>query len=377
MLRLAIAAFWALPRASVLSEMYLEQSESARRVGARVAGGGLALLCAAACLVPASSPAQTPAGLQGAPPAATVVVPERDWERLSIPGWELRQLERVHRGDGYEAFHIAYTLGSTYATNRVHLTGFLARPYIRDERTKYPAILLNHGGLQGVSAPYRAVALELARRGYVVLASSYRGQQGPEGRSQGLVEYAKGEVLDVLQLAELARSQRYIDTMRMGIVGYDHGAAITIQAIGRSNIFKAAVAISPLLFSGMPEYGYAGMRLLQQMSPQLFGRELSEYQLRRELLRRDTFRFLPRIGAPLLLIGSDQDPAHEDQLRFVSNLQSRGIEHRYLRFPGMPTDFMFSYDDGARPPRWGESRDEAWRAVFSFLEERVPVVVSE
>jgi len=320
--------------------------------------------------------AQTPAGLLGAPPAPVLAVPQRDWQALSIPGWELRELERVHRGDGYEALHIAYTLGSTHDTNRVHLTGLLARPYLRDGE-KFPAIILNHGGMQGVSLPYRAVAFELARRGYVVLASSYRGQQGAEGRSQGRVEFAKGEVIDVLQLTELARGQPYIDSLRMGILGHDQGAAITIQAIGRSNIFKAAVAISPPLFSGMPEYNFAGMRLLHEMSPQLFGRELSEYQLRRELLQRDSFRFMQRIRAPLLVIGSDQDPGYEDQMRFVSNLQSRGIEHRYMRFPGMPPDFMFSYDDGTRPPRWRESRDDAWREVFSFLEQHVPLVAAE
>jgi dipeptidyl aminopeptidase/acylaminoacyl peptidase len=320
--------------------------------------------------------AQTPLALQGPPPASIVTVPQRNWEALSIPGWELRLLERVHRGDGYEAYHIAYTLGGTHATNRVHLAGLMARPYVR-EGLKYPAIILNHGGLEGVSAPYREVAFELAQRGYVVLASSSRGEQGAEGRSHGAIAFAKGEVLDVLQLVELARSQTFIDPQRMGILGHGQGASITVQAVGRSNIFKAAVAISPPLFSGMPEYGYAGMRLLHEMSPRLFGRELSEYQLRRELLQRDSFRFLQRIRAPLLLVGSDQDPGYEDQLRFVSNLQSRGIDHRYLRFPGIPPDFMFSYDDGTQPARWRESRNDAWREVFSFLEERVPVVVAE
>jgi dipeptidyl aminopeptidase/acylaminoacyl peptidase len=181
----------------------------------------------------------------------------------------------------------------------------------------------------------------------------------------------------VLQLTELARSQTYIDSLRMGIVGHGQGASITVQAVGRSNIFKAAVAISPPLFSGLPEYGYAGMRLLHEMSPRLFGRELTEYQLRRELLQRDSFRFLQRIRAPLLLVGSDQDPGYEDQIRFVSSLESRGIEHRYLRFPGMQPDFMFSYDDGTQSPRWREQRNDAWREVFSFLETRVPVIVSE
>jgi dipeptidyl aminopeptidase/acylaminoacyl peptidase len=349
-------------------------SDHPRGTRASSAAWGLVLL--ATYVFAQATLAQTPAGLLGPPPAQTVTVPQRDWQALGIPGWELRQLERVHHGDGFEAFHIAYTLGGTYETNRVYLTGLMARPYLR-EGVKFPAIILNHGGMQGVSAPYRAVAYELARRGYVVLAASYRGEQGAEGHSQGVIEFAKGEVLDVLQLTELARGQPYIDSLRMGIVGYEQGAAITLQSIGRSNIFKAAVAISPPLFSGMPEYNYAGMRLLQEMSPQLFGRELSEYQLRRELLQRDSFRFLQRIRVPLLLVGSDQDPSYEDQLRFVSNLQSRGIEHRYLRFPGMPPDFMFSYDDGTRPPRWRESRDDAWREVLSFLEEHVPVVVGE
>jgi dipeptidyl aminopeptidase/acylaminoacyl peptidase len=344
--------------------------------GTRAAAAACVLVLLGAYVFAVAGRAQTPPGLQGPPPAGAVAVPQRDWQALSIPGWELRHLERVHRGEGFEAFHIAYTLGSTHETNRVHLTGLLARPYLR-EGEKFPAILLNHGGLQGVGAPYRAVAYELARRGYVVLASSYRGQQGAEGRSQGRVEFAKGEVIDVLQLTELARGQPYIDTLRMGIVGHGQGASIALQAIGRSNIFKAAVAVSPALFSGMPEYNYAGMRLLHEMSPQLFGRELTEYQLRRELLLRDSFRFLPRIRSPLILIGSDQDPGYEDQLRFVSSLQSRGIEHRYLRFPGMPPDFMFSYDDGTRPPRWRESRDDAWREVFSFLEQHLTAVVAQ
>lgn len=329
------------------------------------------------CVLPVASRGETPPGLLGAPPAPVTHVPQRDWERLGIAGWEIRQLERVYHGEGVEAFHIAYALGDVHATNKLFLTGFLARPYLRDEKTKYPAIILNHGSSQGVTAPYRAVAEELARRGYVVLASTYRGQQGSEGHSQGVPEFCKGEVLDVLQLTELARKLPFVDSLRMAILGQGQGASITIQAIGRSNIFKAAVAISPPMFSGLPEYGYAGMRLLHQMSPQLFGRELSEYQLRRELLQRDSFRFLQRIRTPLLLISSDQDPSYEDQIRFDANLQSRGIEHRYLRFPAMPPDFMFAYNDGTQPARWFESREEAWREVFAFLEERVPAVLGE
>lgn len=322
------------------------------------------------CLV-ATVGAETPPGLQTLGPDSLTAPPGRDWQRLGIRNWEIRFLERFHRGGGYEAFHIAYRRG------KLNLTGILARPYIRDEKTVYPAIILNHGGSDGVSAAYRAIALELARRGYVVLASTYRGQQGAEGRSQGLAELCKGEVIDMLQLTELARQLGWVDSLRMGIIGEGHGAAITMQAIGRSNVFRAAVVISPMLFSGSSEYGFAGMRTLNRLSEQLFGRQLSERELIRELRVRDSFRFVPRIQTPVLLIASDADPNYRDQVRLVSALQKYGIEHRFRRFAGLSPDFMTAFDDGTHRVNWRISRDAAWSEVFSFIEERVPLVVEE
>jgi dipeptidyl aminopeptidase/acylaminoacyl peptidase len=310
--------------------------------------------------------AETPEGLLTLSPEEIAPARERNWKRLGIPSSDITVLDRFHRGGGYEGFHIAYKLGD------LHLTGILTRPYIRDEQTKFPLIILNHGGSRGISGPYRAIALDLARRGYMVLATSFRGQGGIEGRSEGRREYAKGEVLDVLQLTQMARKQPYADSLRMAIVGEDHGATVSLLAIQRSNVFRAAVAISPDIFSAQPQYGLAGRNRLSEIWRELYGSDLSQAQTVRELAARDVFRTVQRIKTPVMLVTGSSDPAYDDQAKFVAAVRRVGTEARFLEFPGMFRGFMTAYDNGARPAKWKESRESAWTQVFEFLAEKLP-----
>ena len=334
-----------------------------------------------------SAVAQTPAGLLTLSEESFVLPAERDWEKLGVSNRAIRILDRFHRGGGYEGFHIAYK-GS-----KLHITGILARPYIPPELMEkyqekdtaeedeeligFPLVILNHGSRGGISAPYRAIALELASRGYVVLASTYRGRAGLEGRSQGVAELAKGEVLDVLQLTELGRRLEYVDSLRMGIIGEGHGATITLLAIERSNVFQVAVAISPPIFSGLAEFGFAGRKILEDRSRELFGRELGQNDLLRELYARGTFRFLPQITTPLLLIATSSDPSYRDQLRFVDQLSVHGIEHRLLAYPGLFPEFMTAVDNGNRPPEWRQTQYAAWTEVFTVLDEALQLPAEE
>jgi dipeptidyl aminopeptidase/acylaminoacyl peptidase len=310
--------------------------------------------------------AETPAGLLNPPPESLAPPPERDWEKLGIRESEIHILERFYRGGGYEGFHIAYKCTG------LNLTGILTRPYIReDDETKYPAIILNHGSAAGVTAPYRAIALDLARRGYVVLASTYRGQAGAEGRSEGRAEFAKGEVIDVLQLTALGRKLEYVDNLRMGVLGDGDGAAITLQTIERSNIFRAAVVVSPPVFSGMAENNYSGMAYLRERSQQVFGRELSDAELVRELSAREMFRNARRIRTPLLLITSNTDLNYPAQLEFVAELKQFNVDYRLLDYQAMFPGFMTASGNGERPPNWNQVRDTAWTEVFAFFDERL------
>ena len=327
-------------------------------------------LAAALSLVIASGApalrAETPPGLLKITSKPSFLPAQRNWERLGVADWELRQLERFHRGGGHEGWNIAYkSLG-------LNMTGVLARPYIVEEaEVKYPMVVLNHGSDGGVDARYRSVALDLARRGYVVLAPTFRGRAGPEGRSEGVVQIGRNEVIDLLQLAQLGRKLEYVDSQRMAIIGEGHGATAALLAIERSNIFQAAVIVSPLVFSGMPEYAFTGIGRLRGLQEDLFGRKLPRPELVRELHHRGMFRQARRIQTPMMFMHTDSDPSYRDQHRFLGVLAEHGIQPIVLEFPGLFPMFLTDFDDGTRPARWHQERDRAWSEIFAFLEEKV------
>jgi dienelactone hydrolase len=324
------------------------------------------LLCAAASLA-----AETPLGLLTLTEEALVQSPDRNWKSLGIGTWEIRRLNRVYREGGVEGWNIGYK------SDDLSIAGFLAQPIVEyDEAGKpkatYPAVILCHGSTQGVTKAYREVALELARRGYVVAASGYRGQRGLAGQSEGKREYAKGETLDVLQLAQLVRKVDYVDSLRMAIWGQAEGGSIAAQIIGRSNIFRAAVLVAPALFSSFPQYHYAGMRRLSSLMTQISGRQMSDGELVRELRARDAFYNVAKIKTPTLIIAPEMDPGAQELGLWVEALRQKGVEHRVIPYPEMFSDFMTAADNGLRPPTWVPSRDNAWANTFSWIESYVP-----
>ncbi len=90
----------------------------------------------------------------------------------------------------------------------------------------YPALILCHGGISGVSDRMREKACELADDGYLVVMPSYRGEDG----SQGEIEVAAGEVNDVLACLYLLRNSDLVDPSRIAIIGTSHGALIAALA---------------------------------------------------------------------------------------------------------------------------------------------------
>ena len=315
--------------------------------------------------------AQTPPGLEALTSDAPLPSPERNWTRLGVQSWELRKLNRTIREDGVEGWNVAYKSGD------LRIAGYMAHPFIKyDEEGKpkeqWPLIVINPGGNQGVSVPYRQVALEFVRRGYIVIASGYRGGRGPEGRSEGSPEYAKGEVIDVLQMAQLLRKMDYVDSLRMGVIGEGHGAAITAQIVTRSNIFTGAVIANPVLFSGTPEHSFAGLQRLRSIYQTSFGRSLSESQTIMELRLRDSFRNAAKITTPSMVIASDNDPGIGETLRWIALLREKGVPYEFVHYRSMFPNFLTAVDNGTRPPDWEQTRSEAWSVIFEWMETHVP-----
>ena len=146
-----------------------------------------------------------------------------------------------------------------YSSDGLEVEAFVARP--ADSATSnLPCVIFNRGGNRdfGAITPVRATFLlaHMARRGYVVAASNYRGngefggakypgeRESDEGDSIGGVgreEFGGAEVDDVLALIPMLGHIERADVSRMGIFGWSRGGMMTYLALKTTDRFKAAV----------------------------------------------------------------------------------------------------------------------------------------
>jgi dipeptidyl aminopeptidase/acylaminoacyl peptidase len=122
----------------------------------------------------------------------------------------------------------------TYSSGGLRIKAFTARPNLTG---KLPAVILNHGGTDGISDSTKARARDLARAGFAVFASAYRGEDGSDGR----IEIAAGEVDDVLSGMAWFTKQPFVDAARVGMLGTSHGALIGLLSAARVSSLRALV----------------------------------------------------------------------------------------------------------------------------------------
>ena len=146
-----------------------------------------------------------------------------------------------------------------YASAGLEVEGYLARPAGKIE-TPLPAVIYNRGGNRdfGGLGPTRAAILlgRLAQRGYVIVASNYRGN-GEHGRKlypsestcsmdhaiggKGREEFGGAELRDVLALIPLLEALPEADASRLGIFGWSRGGMMTYLTLRETDRFKAAI----------------------------------------------------------------------------------------------------------------------------------------
>jgi len=127
----------------------------------------------------------------------------------------------------------------TYRSGDLKIDGQVCRPA---SGGPHPVFISNHGGFSGLSDwndPNGSCALT-AKAGWVMAESSYRGEDGSDGR----VEVCLGEVDDVLAMLEVVREQSYADPDRVAMVGLSHGGCITSRAVERGADIDVAVDIA-------------------------------------------------------------------------------------------------------------------------------------
>jgi dipeptidyl aminopeptidase/acylaminoacyl peptidase len=198
----------------------------------------------------------------------------------------------------------------TYSSEGLAVKGKLYIP----AQTPAPGVLFNHDGVKGVTPSTQERSLELAKRGFVVFAPSFRGEDGSEGE----IEVAAGEVADVLAAAQFLQSRPEVRPGKLGLVGTSHGALVSLLAAGRA----------PELFAGLV-FGYGVAEIYQwydflkstkqlgndALTLKVYGKGYDDVP--ENFRRRNGLQAIPTLQCPVLILQGAKDtlvPANQATL---------------------------------------------------------------
>lgn len=129
--------------------------------------------------------------------------------------------------------YIAYPVGN------LEVRGIYVRPKVQ-EGGDLPVLIVNRGG-NGPSGTWNFMrmfqrVLPLARAGYIVIGSQYRGsRRGGDPAIYGADEFGGADIDDVLALVDLIDSLPGADESRIGMYGWSRGGMMALLAATRTD----------------------------------------------------------------------------------------------------------------------------------------------
>jgi dipeptidyl aminopeptidase/acylaminoacyl peptidase len=236
-----------------------------------------------------------------------------------------------------------------------------------------PVVVVNHGGFAGLGGEWNGgLCKTLAQAGAVVIESSYRGEDGSEGR----VEFCLGEVDDVLAMLDIALDQSWADRSRVSMVGLSHGGCIAQRALQRGapvqtavDVFGPTEAVSLVQFwqarvaAGDPNSA-AYRELIQQVVGATGGQPSAGSPA---YVARSPVSFVPELDAwpgTLLMVHGTDDPLVPLSQSCLLASRLRDVRAYYRDasglLPGAPAACSGSgitwRSDGLPAPRWPDRR---------------------
>lgn len=209
-----------------------------------------------------------------------------------------------------------------YASGGFSVVGFVLEPRGSD---KHPVVLVARGGnsMMGLIGPRMLLEMnQLVERGFVVLATQYRGSDGGEGVDQ----FGGGDTQDLANLVPLARSLPSVEPGDPYVLGYSRGGMTAALALRRGLRVRAAALFSGLFDLERDAREHPEMaENYRELVPGF--KENPEAALR----ERSAVAWAPEIHAPLLVLAGTRDtvvsPANNAErlhaLRRNANLESR------------------------------------------------------
>lgn len=288
--------------------------------------------------------APAPASASGAPGAGEIL--SREPYRFAFgarAGWldfvrgtENGAAAAEHYAEAFpEEQYARYVQGTLTSTTKITYRsgGLVIQGVLVEPRTPgpHPVVIFNHGGVMQWGRIILPEVLEfnrLAERGYIVLASAYRG----EGGSEGSPDMDGGDVEDSLALIGVAERLPQADPTRIGMWGFSRGGLVTYGALTLTDRIAAAVIIG-----GPTDLVNSPRRT--EFDEFVYPHVIRDYVEDPEaaLARLSPVRWPERLGtSPILLLHGGDDPrvTPDEVLRMAQLLQQRQHAYRLKLYEG-------------------------------------------
>jgi dipeptidyl aminopeptidase/acylaminoacyl peptidase len=213
--------------------------------------------------------------------------------------------------------------------------GLIVKPAGYKAGTKYPTLLIVHGGPNAQDQHAFSFDREfLAANGYVVLAINYRGSAGRGNAFQKAIhaDWGNLESQDLIGAVDEAIRQGIADPARLGIGGWSYGGISTDNVIARDTRFKAAVSGAGVALV-MSLYGVD--QYIHQYDNEL-GQPWKPQNLEKWTRSSYAFFNVDKIKTPTLFMGGEKDfnvPIAGGEQMYQA-LKSNGIDTQLVIYPG-------------------------------------------
>lgn len=184
-------------------------------------------------LPPTDTPAPNPTATEIPIPLSIEAMRAGDY-----PGSDLVIEKELATGSNYRRYI------ASYLSEGLKIYGLLTIPNGEKPVTGWPVIIFNHGFIPPrqyrTTERYIAHVDNLARSGYIVFRSDYRGHDQSEGTPRGAYS-TPDYVIDVLNAVSSLKRLPEADPQRMGMWGHSMGGYITLRVMVISKDIKAGV----------------------------------------------------------------------------------------------------------------------------------------
>ena len=219
----------------------------------------------------------------------------------------------------------------TYLSDSLRIRGLLVKP---KKTGKYPCVIFNRGGNRDFGAlkiAHGAILMgSIAKEGYVVIASQYRGNGGSEGQE----EFGGKEVNDILVLPKVLEEVEGADTEKTGMLGWSRGGMMTYIALTKTDRIKAAVV------GGAVSDNFETIRDRPDMETYVLSELIPNYESHKEqeLTKRSAIKWADKFprDVPILMLHGNADwrVKPEQSLHMALEFEKYRIPYRLIMFEG-------------------------------------------